>query len=247
MKKKIVFNVFLLLFLIGCNRTTKTTNENSNNESIEKSVIAISKSNAQINRDSIRLDNSMDKKIFKVLSMLPKVSFGGVDWPKEDRELIYSNALDNIMINESDYFLVKNLVSQSQLKVGVVDGSWELLIYNTSKAYDIVLTHPKTGDGDKFFTYKFDGKKFSEIKHFFPDNYINYFFKSPKSADCKVEADGEFELMLDYYLSNDTVEIHSYYAKDDSSCFLGNTLILVFNDKTEKLEYNSVYWTDKKY
>lgn len=241
--------LILCLILFSCNGF----NRNSNGKvkivldvgNTQNSIIEETKNSTA---DTIILPVETNKSIFKILSILPEASFirGSFEWPAVDRELIFKNALNNLLINESDTYLVKKLVNSNHLKVGVVDGSWELLIYKTKSQSDIVLAHPKVGDDDGFYVYNFDGNSFTEIKDFFPQNYSQYFFNPSRSDSCKIKNDEEFNLMLDYYLNNDTVLVTNFYAKSDKQCFLGNIVALIYNIQTEKLELNSVYWGEVK-
>ncbi|MGQ1947492.1 hypothetical protein ACT3CD_10395 [Geofilum sp. OHC36d9] len=241
MNKNFTTVLLVLMTLIACKNNTTTTSK-----VMTQSDETISDNEKHSAVDTIHLLNIKDKTLFEIFAILPDSSMGkGHSWSKKDREIIYQDALKNYITNDDKYFHVKELISDKHLKVSLGDAYWELLIYKTNRdGCFTVVTHLKGGDADSFFTYTYYNGQLSVKSDFFPLDYLVKFFNQQTTDNCTVVPDGEFELMLDYEFINDTVLIENYYSKQDSICFLGNTLVFKYNPLTAILDFREIRWVE---
>ncbi|MFN8209155.1 MAG: hypothetical protein U0T82_17370 [Bacteroidales bacterium] len=193
--------------------------------------------------DTIVIVFEDQKDILKALWLLPDSAIGSSwEWSLSERKHFVDSALKYGYFINKDEFFYKKFKSPTHFKSAVVDGFWEMKMYSVSPESKLLLTHFVTGDGDDLCCYKLAKDGLVPVNDFFPRNYSLWLFNPATRDSCKVIPDDEYELGLDYKISDDSILVYNHYAKYDSICFNGNTLYLLFNKSYGRMEYHSVEW-----
>ena len=255
MKYYIKLAFFLLFF--SCQNSKKADVESKENKEVDFSQMM--KESPKTTRDpidpknidTIFIDYLKNKKKLEILSILPDSCFDAWSWTKEERKVFENSIKSNGSYIDStpNYNTIKK-VENNYLGTQVVDGYWEMAIFNTNESY-IILTNEIVGDGKRFCFYEYKNgslkDKTNELsKILMPENYI---IKQNLPLSCKEKLEEDLSLLFDYELLNlNKIEIDgSWYLeqKDFNNCLKGNFITLTF-DKNSKTFKEQIKWQKKK-